>query len=123
MNWAKRYRRHDTHRKRILKKRERLDKMSKIKTPKEKTIQSKDISPENYFVLQNGETLKSIEQLAIKVEDFEDTLFAFHVNQDKNDFANWIRHVFDEPALADDLLRTTEKHQCHVFLLKHLAFK
>ena len=82
-----------------------------------------DISPEQYFVLCNGENLKSIHDLAKHIETLDDDVYNHHVNAEKNDFANWVSGVFEQHDLAETLRASESKQESHIALLKHLAFK
>lgn len=64
---------------------------------------------QHVFILHSGEELKDLFDLAKKLEDIADHVFAHHVNDDRHDFANWVQKVLDEHALADQL-REARKH-------------
>jgi hypothetical protein len=63
------------------------------------------------FVLDNNElpmedrTLRSLDDLSEAINLIDPATFQKHVNAEKNDFANWVQHVFGEEKLADDLRR------------------
>jgi hypothetical protein len=57
-------------------------------------------STEHYFYLNNGKKLKNIAELMESLKDMGQDLFSFHVNEQNNDFANWIRDVFGAQELA-----------------------
>jgi len=56
------------------------------------------------FILKNGRPLKSIHELQEALEVIDDETFAHHVNGQRNDFADWLRHTFHEERLADKVL-------------------
>jgi len=62
-----------------------------------------DINPEHYFVLCDGRIIKSLEELMLFLKDMDQKTFTYHVNDQKNDFSNWIRYVFKEKKLADEI--------------------
>jgi len=41
----------------------------------------------------------------------------------KNDFASWIKDVFREQKLAEELLKTTDKDKTQLIILKHIIKK
>ncbi len=86
------------------------------KSPKR---QMPEISPDKYFILQNGAAIKSIEDLAMFMDTISDDVFNFHVNEEKNDFANWIKGVFDNDPLAEALMSVKCKKESQIALLKH----
>ena len=57
-------------------------------------------STQHYFYLNNGKKLKNIAELMESLKDMDQDLFSFHVNEQHNDFASWIRDVFGEKELA-----------------------
>ena len=52
-----------------------------------------------------------------------DDIFKHHVNEMKNDFANWIKDVFKEEKLAKELFKTTDKDKTQIIILKHVIGK
>lgn len=64
---------------------------------------TKELPQEQYFWLQSGEPIKSLSELAHHLDEISPSIFDFHVNSSKNDFANWIRHVFKEETLANKI--------------------
>jgi acetate kinase len=61
------------------------------------------INPEHYFVLHGGKTIKDLEELMHVFKTIDKKTFEYHVNDSKNDFANWIRYVFKSPMLAEEI--------------------
>jgi hypothetical protein len=59
----------------------------------------------NYFYLQNGGVLSSLEDFADEIRKniggFNLENFNHHITSDRNDYANWINHVFHDKSLAD----------------------
>jgi len=66
-----------------------------------------DIPHEKQFHFADGTSIGSIDALRDKLESISYQEFYTHVNAEKNDFANWIRHVFKDERLADDLQKVT----------------
>ncbi|OIO64193.1 hypothetical protein COY28_06205 [Candidatus Woesearchaeota archaeon CG_4_10_14_0_2_um_filter_57_5] len=52
------------------------------------------------FWLHSGRQIRSIKELRDALRYVDDSIFYFHVTSQKNDFANWIRDVFEEHDLA-----------------------
>lgn len=59
------------------------------------------INPEHYFILKNGERIRSLEELILILKNIDKETFEYHVNNEKNDFSNWIRYVFKAARLSD----------------------
>ena len=79
-------------------------------------------APEEYhFYLSDGRKLKNLFDLIEALENMSDDVFRHHVNEYKNDFSNWIRDVFQENDLADEVSRVESRIDTEVKLLKHLV--
>jgi hypothetical protein len=50
----------------------------------------------------------------------EDT-FREYVNESRNDFANWIKDIFNGEHIAEDIKRTYNRIDAQRVLLKHLV--
>lgn len=69
-----------------------------------------EIAQDSYFHLQNGRALKNLNELLNALKSMDDHTFKHHVNSHKNDFSNWVKHVFHEDELAYGISKTKEKH-------------
>jgi hypothetical protein len=103
----------------------RRDEMARRKSKKDDVKEAKaairqEIPPEKYFVLRSGVTIKDIAELALALDSIADSDFSFHVNDSKNDFANWIGDVFGNKELADSIRPVKDKKESQILLLKHL---
>lgn len=91
--------------------------------PVEVTITQKKrgVVPEEFhFHLHDGRKLKSILELIDAFDDMSDETFKHHVNEHRNDFANWVCDVMKEDKLAKDLRSVNSKLEAQNKLLKHL---
>lgn len=63
------------------------------------------------FHAANGMLFHSVLQFVNSLKKMDDTTFAYHVTTEKNDFAQWIRDVFHDDALAKKIriARTREE--------------
>ncbi|HGJ66576.1 TPA: hypothetical protein ENS27_14525 [bacterium] len=82
-----------------------------------------ELTPDKYFVLCNGNTIKDYRELAALLETIGDDVFFYHVNSERNDFANWIRDVFGEEELAEKIRHSRSRHEMMALLYKHLFHK
>lgn len=65
---------------------------------------------EEYFYAIDGKVIKSIADLHLALKLMDEKHFYFHVNEERNDFANWIRDVLKEEGLATKVgLHTTRE--------------
>ena len=68
-----------------------------------------ELQPELYFRLHGGGIIKSIPGLQKALLEMNNETFSHHRNNQKNDFSNWIKDVFKEPALAKQLEKAHTK--------------
>ena len=68
-----------------------------------------NINPEHYFVLNSGRVLKDLNELVNELKVMDKKTFEYHVNDSKNDFSNWIAHVFKARKLAESISGTSYK--------------
>ena len=61
------------------------------------------IPSEKSFVLKDGTKIKGLRELASILPKLDENTFTHHVNEEKNDFANWIEEVFKNATLADKI--------------------
>ena len=61
------------------------------------------------FWLSNGQKIDSIKELSDIIGGMDEGVFTHHVNAEKNDFAAWIKDVFNEGKLADNIGKLTAK--------------
>jgi len=68
-----------------------------------------DCSPEQSFWVNNGPIVKNLDELSHALPELSDDLFSHHVNNDKNDFSNWIRDIIGDQKLANDIISSRNK--------------
>lgn len=78
-------------------------------------------SPDQYFILKSGRGLKNIYELSNALSGMDDSTFEHHVNSGKNDFANWIKYVFHEDKLADEIYNAKSREQMHRLISRHFS--
>lgn len=97
----------------------------KPKKPKVEVIIRKKVlgeaPQEHHFMLRDGKKIKTVYQLIDELEMMNEDLFKHHVNEHRNDFANWIEHVFDERSLADELRYIEDRIDTQRAILKELV--
>ncbi|MEM2915996.1 MAG: DUF5752 family protein [Candidatus Woesearchaeota archaeon] len=67
------------------------------------------LAPEKCFYVSDGSVYATLAQLAKGLRKMHPDTYAYHANEQKNDFHNWVRDVFGEQKLAQKLL--TAKNQ------------
>jgi len=98
-------------------------KQAKSKKSKSKKLFVKDAKPEYYFLMIDGSTIKNLVELADALHIMSDDVFYYHVTHDRNDFSNWVRDVFSEKVLAEEISRLHNKMEAQVAVLRHLLKK
>lgn len=93
----------------------------KAKSENKKLI--KNAPAEHYFILANGQPLKNVKELAETLEHLSEEVFNHHVTHDRNDFANWIKDIFRDVELAEELAGIKDKHHARIVLYKHIVRK
>ena len=69
-----------------------------------------DVQEEHAFILNNGGTIKNLQQLYTCIQSMTQKTFNHHVNESKNDFENWIRHVHKDYKLANNFSSAKNKN-------------
>ncbi len=69
-----------------------------------------DTPSDKVFWLHGGKTIKNILELARELKQMDNATFTHYVNNEKNDFANWIQHCIKDEQLAA-LLKTTRNKE------------
>ncbi len=80
----------------------------------------KKVNSDVCFVLCDGTPLYSLIDLVDAFDTMNDDVFNYHVNAEKNDFANWIKDIIGEVSLAEKLLKEKRKEHHQLVILKHL---
>jgi hypothetical protein len=68
-----------------------------------------EIPPEKYFYVSDGTVIKRLEELPDALRNMSPEAFTSHVNEQKNDFYNWVRNVFDHTSLARKIRTSRRK--------------
>ncbi len=76
--------------------------------------------PENCFRCADGSVLGSVYELENRLCTMSSETFYHHANQSRNDFHNWIRDVFQDYELANELLGARKPAQAAAIVRKHL---
>lgn len=69
----------------------------------------KDVSDDKRFWLCDGNYLQNLVQLRDALAKMNDGVFSYHVNQEKNDFKNWVEGVILDTKLASELAKAKTK--------------
>jgi hypothetical protein len=61
------------------------------------------VAPEHVFHFMDGKKAHNLHDLRDAINSMKDDVFAHHVDDANNDFANWVEFVYKNDALAVDL--------------------
>ncbi len=76
-----------------------------------KALKSLETSADKAFYMANGRVITKLSDLPGAVESTDDNTFYYHVNSEKNDFANWIKDVFNITPLANKIKSKKNKDE------------
>jgi hypothetical protein len=102
-----------------------LDKVFKLKVYTDSPESAAEIlrKREDYerFFIYEDEPICSLEELAKKLRQLDPAKYLYHANQEKNDFAMWVRAVLGDGRLADHLIKAKNKKQAVAYCDKRLS--
>lgn len=77
-------------------------------------------SPDQCFWTTDGRILSNLVELRDLLSSVADEVFEYHVNNDKNDFAEWVGNVLQDQALAKSLRKAKKSKAAHTVVVKRL---
>ena len=81
-----------------------------------------DAPYETSFFCGDGGVFRNLDEFSKSLEKMSQDTFSFHVNKDRNDFANWIYDIIGDIKLANDLRETTELEQTRKKVKTRVAY-
>jgi len=76
---------------------------------------------EHHFVVADGRKLKNVLELADALETMSEEIFRHHANELKNDFAAWVKDVFYDHSLAEDISRAKNRLETQIAVLRRIV--
>ncbi len=76
---------------------------------------------EHHFIVADGRKLKNIIELADALETMSEEIFRHHANEFKNDFSAWVKDVFYEHSLAEDIAMAKNRLETQIVVLRRLV--
>ena len=80
------------------------------------------VPEENVFWCHDSRIFRDMKDLADGLNAMSDETFAYHSNEEKKDFSNWVKDVIGDEKLAQDLARAPSRVQAAVYVAARLAF-
>lgn len=77
---------------------------------KQATRKAAAIPAEKRFYASDGSVYASLRDLAKGLRAMHPGTYSYHANGQRNDFHNWIRDVFGDKKLAQDVLAARNQH-------------
>ncbi|MEM4245198.1 MAG: hypothetical protein QW404_00990 [Candidatus Nanoarchaeia archaeon] len=68
-----------------------------------------DVPEEYQFWVNDGTTIRNMEQLADALRNMNEETFRYHSNKEKSDFSNWLKDIVGDEKLARDLMKNKNK--------------
>ena len=78
------------------------------------------VAKENAFITNKGKRLETIYDLANEFEVMDENTFRHHVNDNKNDFAEWVATSLKDPILARRLRKQTKRELMALEILRYI---
>ena len=75
---------------------------------------------EQAFWLHDGPALYNLRDLKHALDNITEEQFSYHVTEEKNDFANWVRAVLKDDECADEMMRCKTVLSTRRILIKFL---
>ncbi|MCK4428825.1 MAG: hypothetical protein KAU95_00495, partial [Candidatus Aenigmarchaeota archaeon] len=85
---------------------QRLDYIKKIKTGFMDRKFLETVPEGNEFFCKDGRTFRKLEDIVEALKDMHIDTFMHHVNEEKNDFANWVKHTVGDVVLANRIKKS-----------------
>jgi hypothetical protein len=79
------------------------------------------MSEENCFYVCNGRKLNDLDDLLDELSTIDEDSFRYHVNEEKNDFASWIKEVIKDKVLANQVSKTKDKEKIISLVEKRIS--
>jgi len=76
---------------------------------------------EQHFIVADGRKLKNVIELADALETMSEEIFRHHANELKNDFSAWVKDVFYDHSLAEDISRAKNRLETQIAILRRLV--
>lgn len=73
------------------------------------------------FWSHDGQILSNLADLSFAIGSMDDSIFLHHVNDERNDFADWVEQVLGDEECAKALRRSGKKSQAQKIVDLHLS--
>ena len=81
-----------------------------------------DVPEECVFWCHDGQALRNMTELQNALRSMADDIFAYHANEQRNDFSSWARDVIKDEQLAADLGKSLNRTQAAKKVAERVGF-
>ncbi len=74
------------------------------------------------FITKDGKRISSYHELKKHAKSMSQETFSHHVNDQKNDFHDWVKHVHKDHSLAKDIKKVKTPHELHKKVKQRVSF-
>jgi hypothetical protein len=67
-----------------------------------------NVPEQNVFWICDGRILRNLSELAAALKGMNPDVYRYHVNAEKNDFANWVAAIIGDEKLAKDMKKAKD---------------
>ncbi len=79
--------------------------------------------PEDYvFRCNDSCIMKDMQELMGALDGMTDETYAYHANESKNDFSNWVTDIIGDRELADSLRKANNRTEASRLVAERVAF-
>ena len=79
-----------------------------------------DVPRDYVFRCVNGHILRNMREMESEFKIISKQDYAYHVNDEKNDFYNWVKDIIKDDSLANNLLKASSPTQAVRYVTKRL---
>lgn len=80
----------------------------------------KDVHEDFHFLTHEGDPIANVAQLLDYIKDLDEQTFKVFVNEEKNDFYNWIKFIVKDDVLADKIQHIKNKKDVTAELMNRI---
>jgi hypothetical protein len=81
-----------------------------------------NVPDEQAFCLHSGGILRNMHELGEALKSMSDETFAYHSNEDKKDFSNWVKDVIGDMKLSRDLSKAPNRSRAAKYVASREVF-